>query len=201
MSEQNFDKKSLYFIAIITILVLGHLYWEHLNGGIASHHLLNNADLPAISNWWGIAILPLLAWFATRRVKRRVSFQTDDAPEAGRIPKTVTLGFFGVLLLGLVQAISFEFGYESITMYTAGCVLLIGLFFPIYRTECILGYVLGSAFSFGPVIPMIGISVMAAISALSNLGLKPLLVNLLKTVSPMRQRQPNRAPPVRTKDE
>ena len=51
----------------ITVLValaeLGHLAWEHFHGGVVSHHLLNRADLPAISNAWGAVFLPALAWF------------------------------------------------------------------------------------------------------------------------------------------
>ena len=59
----------------ITVLValaeLAHLAWEHLHGGVASHHLLNRADLPAISNAWGALFLPALAWVLSGPVIRR----------------------------------------------------------------------------------------------------------------------------------
>ncbi|MEX2362215.1 MAG: hypothetical protein WD597_01275, partial [Balneolaceae bacterium] len=142
------------------------------------HHLLHRSDLPAISNWWAIAILPILAWFSTTRVKKRVTLHSDAVSVGGKIPNGVLIGFFGMLLISLLQSIAFEFGYENITMYLALCVLLIGLFLPIYRAECILGYVLGATFTFGAVIPIIGILVIATISAFSNLVMKPMLINI-----------------------
>lgn len=184
MSEKHFNKLRVYFISAVMLFVLGQLLWEHLNGGIVSHHLLHHSDYPAVPNWWGIIILPLLAWFTTTRVKKRISFQPDDASGDERIFKGVLTGFFGMLLISVLQAVTFEFGYENITMYLALGLLLTGLFLPIYRAECILGHVLGAAFTFGAVIPIIGISVMAIISAFSNLCVGPLLAKLWRRVMP-----------------
>lgn len=186
MSEKYFKKISAYFISIVVILVLGHLMWEHFTSGVASHHLLNRSDLPAISNWWGLVILPSLAWFSTTRVKKRITFRSDDASAGGKIPNNILIGFFGMLLVSLLQSVAFEFGYESITMYMALCVLLIGLFLPIYRAECILGHVLGAAFTFGAIIPILGILVFAAISAFSNILMKPMLVNIWGRIKRLR---------------
>lgn len=189
MSEKYFKKLSIYFIALVVIFVFVHLLWEHLNGGVLSHHLLNNSEYPAISNWWEIAILTLLAWFSTTRLKKRISFQSDDVSADRKIPKGILIGFFGMLLASLFQSVAFEFGYENITMYTALGVLVIGLFLPIYRAECILGHVLGATFTFGPVIPLIGILVFAAISAFSNLLMKPLLINIWGSFKRSRSQQ------------
>lgn len=178
MSEKYFKKISAYFISIVVFFMLGHLLWEHLNGGVLSHHLLNSSDFPAISNWWEIVILPFLAWFSTIRIKKRITFRSYDVSAGGKIPTGILIGFFGILLVSLLQSVAFEFGYENITMYMALCVLLTGLFLPIYRAECILGHVLGATFTFGPIIPIIGILVIAAISAFSNLFMKPVLVNI-----------------------
>lgn len=50
-----------------------HLGWEYSHGGIQRHHLLNDASLPAISNAWGLLVLPLLGvlagWEVTRRTR------------------------------------------------------------------------------------------------------------------------------------
>ena len=43
---------------------------EHLRGGVLSHHLLANPDLPAVFNWWGLPLVPLLAWWTVGRVER-----------------------------------------------------------------------------------------------------------------------------------
>jgi uncharacterized membrane protein YecN with MAPEG domain len=179
MSEKYYKKIKYYLISIVVILEAGHLLWEHLNGGVLSHHLLNSSDYPAISNWWGIVILPSLAWFSTIRIKKRIRFQADDASVSGKVPIGILVGFFGMLIVSILQSIAFNFGLENITMYMALGVLLVGLFLPIYRTECILGHVLGAAFTFGPVIPVIGILVMASVSAFSNLCVKPLIVRIV----------------------
>ncbi|MFD2533149.1 hypothetical protein [Gracilimonas halophila] len=189
MSEEYFKKLSNYFIASVVIFVLAHLLWEHLNGGVLSHHLLHSSDLPAISNWWNIVVLPLLAWFSTTRIKRRISFQPDDPSAKGKIPKGILIGFFGMLLVSIFQSVTFEFGYENITMYTALCVLLVGLFLPIYRAECILGHVLGATFIFGSIIPIMGILVIATISAFSNLLMKPVLINIWGRFKKLRPQQ------------
>ncbi|QIB65753.1 hypothetical protein [Kineobactrum salinum] len=184
MDETYFKTIRAYLVSIVTVFVLGHLGWQHFNGGVVSHHLLHRADFPAISNWWGIVILPFLAWFATTRIRKRIAFQSDAASAGRKIPNGILIGFFGMLLASLLQSVAFEFGYENITMYIALAVLLIGLFLPIYRAECILGHVLGATFTFGPVIPIIGMLVIAAISALSNLCIKPLLIRLYRRGEP-----------------
>ena len=48
-----------------------HLGWEALHGGIATHHLLQSADLPGLSNAWGLLVLPALAAWAAGRLPRR----------------------------------------------------------------------------------------------------------------------------------
>jgi len=178
MSEKKFNKLSAYLFALVVIFVLCHLLWEYLHGGVLSHHLLNRSDYPAISNWWEIVILPLLAWFSITRVKKRIQFKPDDESSSRKMPNGILIGFFGMLAISLVQSVSFGFGYENITMYLALGVVLIGLFLPIYRSECILGHVLGASFTFGPVIPIIGITVIASLSAFTNLVLKPLLIKI-----------------------
>lgn len=178
MTEGHFKKLKYGLISLVVIFTVVHLLWEHLNGGVVAHHLLARADMPSVSNWWGILVLPFLAWFTTNRIKKRIEFRQKDEATDNRLPKAILIGLFGMFLLSMMQSISFEFGYPNITMYIALGVLLMGLFLPIYRAECFLGHVLGATFTFGPIIPFIGISVMAIISALSNLVIKPLLIKV-----------------------
>ncbi|MEX1221788.1 MAG: hypothetical protein WEA82_06710 [Idiomarina sp.] len=175
MSEQHFNKLRIYFMCLVVLLVLAQLLWEHLHGGVVTHHFMASADYPGFSNWWAIVILPALAWFASSRVKKRIAFQSDAAT-TGAIPKSVLIGFFGVLGLAILQSLGFEFGYENISMYAILSLLLISLFLPVYRAECILAHVLGSTFTFGPIIPLIVISIIALISAFSNFLVGPLVV-------------------------
>jgi hypothetical protein len=60
---------------LLTLLAFGAevgiLAWEYLNGGFRSHHLLANPDLPAVSNWWGLLVIPLLTWWTMSQLRRR----------------------------------------------------------------------------------------------------------------------------------
>lgn len=178
MTEGYFNKLKYGLISLVVIYTIVHLSWEHFNGGVVAHHLLARADMPSVSNWWGILVLPFLAWFTTTRIKKRIEFRQKDETTDNRLPKAILIGLFGMLLLSMMQSISFEFGYPNLTMYIALGVLLMGLFLPIYRAECFFGHVLGATFTFGSIIPLIGFSVMAIISALSNLVIKPLLIKV-----------------------
>ena len=160
--------------SLIILFEIGHLIWEHNTGGVLSHHLLNRSDFPAVSNWWGIIILPALAWFCTTRVKHRFRFQDGQTSTGGNIPTSIWIGFFGMLAVSLLQSAAFVFGYEDILMYIALFVLIAALFLPLYRAECFLGYVLGATFTFGPVIPILGFTFISIASAVSNLVVKPL---------------------------
>jgi hypothetical protein len=56
-------KQTLYplWLPIIALLLaVAHLAFELASGGVQSHHLLNNAELPAISNWFELLTLPII---------------------------------------------------------------------------------------------------------------------------------------------
>lgn len=58
MAERRFLRLRLCLTALATFAELAHLAWQHLHGGIASHHILDRADLPAISNGWSGLVIP-----------------------------------------------------------------------------------------------------------------------------------------------
>lgn len=136
-----------------------HLVYEHLSGGVASHHLLNRADLPAISNWLGLVILPVLGWVLGVRVRNL----NEQSGWLG-VPVRIWAGFVGSLLYGAGLAASFQLGASTITSS-----MFIGLFvfaalLPIYRVEYILGFVVGMTFTFGGVLPSMVAGVFATVS-------------------------------------
>ena len=180
MTDKQFKKLKYYVIAITILFVVGFLLWEHLNGGIVSHHLMHHSDYPSISNWWGLLILPFLAWFSTERIEKRVSLQPSDAPVGAKILRFVLIGFFCMLVLSLVQSLIFSIGYENVAIYLSLGLIVVGLFLPIYRAECIFGYVFGSIFFNGAVIPLIGILVIAGISWFSHVCIKPLVFRVIR---------------------
>ena len=60
MNPRRLSAIRVWLTVTVTLAESAHLAWEHFNGGVASHHFLNRADLPAISNAWGLLLLPTL---------------------------------------------------------------------------------------------------------------------------------------------
>ena len=146
MDEKSFEKARLYLTGLITASIWSLLAWGHFHGGVPSHHILNRADLPEISNWWGGLLLPLLAWFLFSRTKKRLTASPENL-------RTAIAGFFSALVFGLSLSAFFTFGHGQICGYMMQGLMLAALFFPIYRSECILGFVLGMTFTFGAILP------------------------------------------------
>ncbi|OHU85395.1 MULTISPECIES: hypothetical protein [Pseudoalteromonas] len=186
MGIQTVHKQQYWLVAIVAAFVGATLTWEHLNGGVISHYLLHNPNYPSISNYWGMLVLPTLAWVAAHRVIKRMKLEDEENKNvAVAIPKHVKMGFAIMFCVTALQSIAWVLGHQDITMYLALGMLVAGLFVPIYRSECILAHVLASSVIFGAVIPLLGMLIMASISAVSNLVIKPVIVKLstrLRTV-------------------
>ncbi len=171
--SKEFIKWRVYLTALILILELVHLAWEYFNGGVPSHHLLNNPDLPAISNWWGALLLPAIAWFLSGGIQKRLALQPASKVYSV-IPSTVIGGFVGALLFGISLSLSFSLGYETLSSYLFFGMLLIALIFPVYRGEYILGFILGMTFTFGAILPTIISLIIAILSMIIHLYIYPL---------------------------
>lgn len=145
--------KTKSLIVGLTILIFGILiYWEHTHGGVATHHLLHRADLPGISNWWGLLILPLLTIFVLFDLEKRLS----------KLPSGEVKPFLKKTLLRLLAATAFGilvcvlFTIESPFLgYMFLALMLLAFFFPLFYTEYWLGFVLGSMYVLGAFIPFI----------------------------------------------
>lgn len=149
--------------AAITFMLGCLLGFQHLSGGVPAHHLLARTDLPVVSNWWGLLTLLALSWFLLGRIERRLSHE----PANKMLMAAGSALFFGVTL-----ALFFVFGPGEVPGYMAQALFLIAVFYPIYRAECVLGFVLGMTFTFGAVLPTIFAAVVAAISALIFHGVR-----------------------------
>jgi hypothetical protein len=159
---------SMSFRACATLAALlisgAHLGWESLNGGIASHHLLANPDLPAISNGWGLLTLPLLTWFLSGTIQTRWT--------KGR--RSVVLAFGGALVYGAALMFAFWSGSETVPFYLLLGMLALALLLPLYRGEFVLGWVIGSMLAFGAILPLLFAAVIGGISALAHCVIYPL---------------------------
>ena len=176
MSEQPPPPLRLYLVESIALAELAHLTWEHFHGGIRSHHFLNSADMPAISNAWGALLLPLLTWFLSTYIQKRIALTSDAKDSSQKLPTSIVVGFLGALLFGILLSASFTNGYETITEYLFMGVLLLALLLPVYRAECVLGFVLGMTFTFGAILPTLVASVIAAFSAVVHLCVRPVFM-------------------------
>lgn len=147
------------FLALIALLAESvHLLWELQQGGILSHHLLARADLPAVSNAWGLLVLPALAAWAAGRWT------------ASRWPLWL-LGFALPLLLGALLSAAFAMKQDALTEAVFMLILLLALLLPAYRRESLLGFVLGMSWTFGAVLPLI----VGGVVALLSWGLRAVL--------------------------
>lgn len=140
-------------VALATALLLA---WQHAGPGVSAHHLLADPELPAISNWWGLLLLPLLTWIVAGRIERRHAGATAAAAAAA------APGFSCGLLFGAAIALFFSLGRAELCGYLMQGLLLLALFLPIYRAESVLGFVFGMTYAFGPVLPVLVSCVLAA---------------------------------------
>ena len=143
----------LYFTGIVTIAIWSLLTWNHYHGGVPSHHILADENLPEISNWWGGVLLPLLTWFLLYRIEKRIIDKNESVSQAPKLSIYVIYGFTVALLFGIVLSAFFTFGNTEMPGYMLLGLLLLALFLPIYRAECLLGFVIGMTFTFGAVLP------------------------------------------------
>lgn len=172
MSEKVFFKIRLYFTFGVLLAIWTLLIWDFYHGGVPAHHILNDKNLPEISNWWGGLLLPLLTWISFYWIKKRI--HTESAESA--FPRAILYGFIGALFMGILLAAFFTFGDENFPAYILLIILVSGLFFPIYRAEYLLGFVIGMTFTFGAVLPTgIGL-ILAPIGAFLYLCIRPFIL-------------------------
>ncbi len=145
---------------IVTLLIWGHLAWDHFHGGIPTHYLLHDKDLPGIPNWWGGLTLPFFTWFLLYRIHKRTD--GSDLPVASESLRIVILRCIAAALVSIAIAVCFMNSIE-VTDYIMGTIFVLAFFFPLYKPEYLLGWVLGSTFTFGAIIPIVFGSLFALV--------------------------------------
>ena len=137
--------------AVAALYVLSLILLEYFQEGVRSHHLLARRDLPAISNWWGLLILPVLTWIGLTLIQKRlIKANNDEMLEAQPNMKSFISAFlFGIVMTLLYYNAPALPGYFMLTTFA------LALFIPIYRPEYWLGFILSMAYGFGGVLPVI----------------------------------------------
>jgi hypothetical protein len=177
MADQKIYRLQWYVAVLAALFAVALLAWEYTHGGVVSHHFLDRRDMPAVFNWWGLVVLPVLGWLASWSVLRRAAVE----PKALRKAFTAALG---ALLAGVAMSVSFITGHQQITSYVFFAALLSGLVLRTYRAEYVFSFVLGTAVVFGMVLPTIGALVAVGISAAFHLLVRPSFVWAIRRHAP-----------------
>lgn len=174
MTEKLFYKLSWYFVGIITILESSLLFWDYYHGGVPSHHLLNRKDLPKISNWWGGIVLPLATYISLNSIKKRINF--DPVLNKQNLKTQFLWPFIIALLYAVSIAVSFSTGNSQISGLLFPAIFVIALFFPIYKSEYFLGFIIGLTYTFGGVLPILIGLFLAIIGFLLFKFIRPIFI-------------------------
>lgn len=178
MKERILFSQRLIFTGIVTIAIWILLIWDSLNGEVPSHHFLNRADLPEISNWWGGILLPLITWLLLYNVANRITKEKSGDIIISKFPERVIYGFLRSAIFGVLLSTFFTLDYSNISSLMMQCVLVLGLLFPIYRSEYLLGFIIGMTYTFGGVLPIIIGAILSLIAAGLYLFIRPSLIYL-----------------------
>jgi hypothetical protein len=152
--------------------------WDHFHGGVPSHHLLANKELPKISNWWGALSIPLISYLLLNSIKKRI--RSADGQASIKLIKKETYSFFIAVLFAIVIAVSFTTGNTGISDLLFLGLPVIALFFPIYHPAYLLGFITGMMYTFGGVLPIVAAFIMSVICYLIYISMHPLLVKIGK---------------------
>ena len=174
MPQTNAMRTRSLLTLAVALFEAAHLGWEYTHGGVVSHHILQRPDLPAISNGWGLVLLPVLAWFLIGRMQARSGLSPHGLPA-----RAIGLRFLAALAYGAALSTSFALGHESATTTLFFGLFALAVVFALYRAELFLGFVLGMSFVFGAVLPTGIACVFAALSWLLH-RLARLLGNALQ---------------------
>ena len=180
MEVESFNKYLLLVLGMITISIWGILTWDHFNGGVPSHHLLANKELPKISNWWGGLTVPLISCFLLYRIKKRIKPANDQATRD--LIRKECYAFLVAIIYAIIISVSFKTGNTKISDILFLGLPVLAIFFPVYRASYLLGFIVGMMYTFGGVLPVFIGSIMSAICYLLFILIHPLLIKVGKMV-------------------
>lgn len=143
---KQFDRLRIGLTALATLAIWSLLIWQHFHDGVPAHYLFQDSDMPRMSNWFGGLLLPVLTWGLLGLSRRRVM-----ATDSGLKP--VIIGLVAGLAFGVGMSVTFFSGYALITSYLFFSLLPLALILPVYRPECLLGFILGMSTAFGAILP------------------------------------------------
>ena len=192
LQRQNKVKIKAVITGIVTVSILGLLFWEHFHGGVVRHHILHQQNLPTISNWWSGLLLPILTWLLLSGIERRLGKQSTQKKQTNNLQTKVLSLFITGLVFGILIAISFTNGYDLFLDNVLYIILVLSLLIPIYYSEFILGFILGMTYTFGAILPTAFILILAGIGILTYKFIRPIIAKLIMKFANNLNKSPNR---------
>jgi|ERR1017187_953577 hypothetical protein len=192
IQSDNLKKLRLIITVIISVLILGLLIWDYFHDGVPSHHILDQKNLPAISNWWSGILLPILTWILLGKIKSRIENQTKIDSQYKSAITRVLVRFSIGLVFGIILSVSFINNYKPFLDNVLYLLLILSFIAPIFFSEFILGFVLGMTYTFGAILPTAFILIMAAIGFVIYRFIRPLIMKLAKKIGNISTKSPNR---------
>lgn len=143
-------KLRIVITALFIIAISGVLLWEYTHGGVVKHYILHSDDMPGMSNWWGLIIIPLFTWIVSSFIR------IDTTNNISTEHRNILIRGLILFIIGCTISYIFTIYPESnFPLYITGTLVFISFFTPIHKAEYLLGYVLGTFFVFGTFIPVI----------------------------------------------
>jgi hypothetical protein len=180
MQRQKLKKIKAIIAGIVTFLIFGFLFWEHFHGGVTCHYILNQQDLPSISNWWSGLLLPILTWFLLSRIEKRLDKQSLQTKQTNNSISKIFWSFLTGLVFGVLLSTSFTSEYKPFLDNVPYILIVLSFIIPVFYSEFILGFVLGMAYTFGAILPMIFILIIASSGFIIYGFIRPLVLRTTK---------------------
>lgn len=179
----NLTRIHYAIVITVSITIWSLLIWQHFTNGVPSHHPLANEEYPAISNWWGALLLPLITWYLVRRTIQRLH-HIHSMDIFSRASREALLAGIVAMAFSTTLAWCFLNGYEPYAGWMLQGALLCSLFIPLYRAEYLLGFILGMTYTIGAVLPTVIGAIYCVICAVVYLLIRPAFRWLLMKVFP-----------------
>ena len=145
------SRKKIAITAMVAVYVLALLILEYFQGGVRSHYLLARKDMPVVSNWWGLLIVPIMTWISLSLIQKNHNSSPDNLAS---FSKYEIYGFIGALFFGMLMTILY-YNAPELPGYFMLATFVLALFIPLYRPQYFLGFILSMTYGFGGVLPVI----------------------------------------------
>ncbi|MEP2937551.1 MAG: hypothetical protein ABJM06_09460 [Gilvibacter sp.] len=154
------DYKVQITIAALLVTAL-FVVREYFYGGVITHHLLADQEMPGASNWWGLLTIPVLTWVMLFFIERRQNKAKEPEQNPKKENSKVIRRFLLALCLGTLFSVLWEFRLEEILQYLILLPVVIAFFVRVHWPECLLGFVIGMMYAFGGILPiLVGVVLM-----------------------------------------